>query len=221
MQEYSLANESLPSGSIADRGPIQNLPQGRDQSWTIFLLPYLDEQVAFEHINLTASVYDKSQASVRDHAIPVLLCPSLGNRGLLPMSDYAGCHHHLEAPIDGDNMGVLFLNSHIRRDEITDGQRYTFLLGEKISVATDLGWMSGTRATLRNTGTPLNQQVDPAVFSGNPLLVGGFGSAHPNGGQFAYCDGSVSLITDQVDVNIYQHMANRADGELIDLDALR
>ncbi len=221
MQQYLAANETLPSGTVANSGPIENLPQGLDQSWTIFLLPYLDELVAFEKIDLTASVYDKGQASVRDHPIPVLICPSDWSTNPLPSSNYAGCHHHLESPIDTDNLGVLFLNSHIGRADITDGQRYTFLLGEKKGEPTDLGWLSGTRATLRNTGGLLNLTVDPTVISGDPLYVGGFSSAHPNGAQFAYCDGSVSLITDQVDLDVYQHMANRADGELIDLDILR
>jgi prepilin-type processing-associated H-X9-DG protein len=71
-------------------------------------------------------------------------------------SNYAAVHHDFEAPINVNNNGVFFLNSRISQDDVKDGMRYTFFLGEKILVGGDLGWMSGTRATLRNTGSPIN-----------------------------------------------------------------
>ncbi len=46
-------------------------------------------------------------------------------------SSYAGCHHDQEAPIDVDNNGVLFLNSSIRYEQITDGSSHTVFVGEK------------------------------------------------------------------------------------------
>ena len=40
---------------------------------------------------------------------------------------------------------------------MTDGTTHTIYVGEKYGdYKDDLGWMSGTRATLRNTGTALN-----------------------------------------------------------------
>jgi prepilin-type processing-associated H-X9-DG protein len=79
------------------------------------------------------------------------MCPSeVGNAA--NTSSYAGCHHDREAPIDSDNNGVLFLNSKIRYKDITDGVAFTLFIGEKVTDQNDLGWMSGTRATLRNTG---------------------------------------------------------------------
>jgi hypothetical protein len=74
-----------------------------------------------------------------------------------PHSSYAACHHDVEAPIDADNHGTLFLNSRLRPSDISDGLAYTLFLAEKQSEPEqpELGWMSGTRATLRNTGTRL------------------------------------------------------------------
>jgi prepilin-type processing-associated H-X9-DG protein len=79
-----------------------------------------------------------------------------------PYSSYAGCHHDAEAPIDADNRGVFFLNSRLTRDDLKDGVAYTLFIGEKLIEDTDLGWLSGTPATLRNTGTQLN----PSKFKG-------------------------------------------------------
>ena len=78
-------------------------------------------------------------------------------------------HHDVEAPIDSDNHGVLFLNSRLSHDDIADGTRYTLFIGEKVvEEADDLGWMSGTRATLRNTGTPINR-TGPQAMAPQPV----------------------------------------------------
>ena len=110
--------------------------------------------------------YDKKNAPVRSLCISLLLCPSYpgasvvggpANDHIAGLSNYAGCHHDVEAPIDENNNGVLFLNSHIRDKDVTDGVAHTIYIGEKLGSQWDLGWMSGTRATLRNTGTAINQ----------------------------------------------------------------
>ncbi len=65
----------------------------------------------------------------------------------------------MEVPIDANNNGVLFLNSHIREKDVTDGTTHTIYVGEKYGSQQDLGWLSGTRATLRNAGTELGQTL--------------------------------------------------------------
>src|SRR5690606_29760896 len=85
-------------------------------------------------------------------------------------SCYAAVHHDVEAPIDVDNHGVFFLNSRIRYEDIIDGSSQTLFLGEVIAEQGGLGWMSGTRATLRNMGTPINwPQLDKTKT--DPQLV--------------------------------------------------
>ena len=140
----------------------------------------------------------------------------------------------------------------------------------------DLGWMSGTRATLRNAGTPINQtpteaqvsrrtkkttgraapegndvsgakpslsddgeerpetsrgggfipqapkaggpgEVEEIVtkYPPNDLYVGGFGSHHPSGAGFLFGDGAVKFLTQDIDKEIFQHLAHRADGQLL------
>jgi hypothetical protein len=99
----------------------------------------------------------------------------------------------VEAPIDVDNHGVFFLNSRLTHDDITDGAAHTLFVGEKRFFDNiDLGWMSGTRATLRNTGTPPNVTgVRPRVGGGvlgtsDPYAYG------PSGMGVAPGDGSMA-----------------------------
>jgi prepilin-type processing-associated H-X9-DG protein len=251
------------------------------------------------------------------------MCPSFPGVDA-PFSCYAGVHHHAEAPIDKDNTGVLFLNSGISWDELVDGPAYTLLLGEKnVRGPQDLGWLSGTPATLRNTGAPINrdlafrravrpnwdsvppwveptaapydpaaewteadsdmsdeelygialeeeeaagegsddeakpadgvgannadeatesppstedavaadeqsadgedkpkQPVDPFIPRGGnpraPLRVGGFGSHHIGGANFAFADGSLRFLIDGISKGVFQRLGNRKDGKIVD-----
>jgi hypothetical protein len=100
-------------------------------------------------------VYEPINAPVRKLRLAAFICPS-EVEDLLPGSNYAGCHHDVEAPIDADNHGTLFLNSHVSSDDIPDGAGHTIFVGEKTVMPGDFGWTSGTRATLRNTGHRIN-----------------------------------------------------------------
>jgi prepilin-type N-terminal cleavage/methylation domain-containing protein/prepilin-type processing-associated H-X9-DG protein len=225
VQGYNNSFESLPAGVVNPTGPILNEPQGLHQGWIIQLLPYLDEQVAYDQIDFNASIYDAKNEAVRNYWPRVLICPSEPN-DIQGASNYAGCHNDVEAPINSDNNGLLFLNSFLPADAVSDGLSHTLMVSEKLAFDGDLGWMSGTRATLRNTGLPLNDlrnkgplpdvPADDAEAARKQLLyVGGFASAHPGGANAAFADGNVDFIADDIDLKVWQQLANRADGSLI------
>lgn len=176
LANYEAAHTSLPPGVVDKQGPILSVPSGYHMSWIVQLLPYIEQDVVYRHIDFTVGAYDSSfvlggqetkNQAARNQQIPMLLCPSDWGRsgGMLGLSNYAACHHDVEAPIDQDNHGAFYLNSHLRSREIPDGASHTIYLGEKMlgnprsgagQAIWDYGWMSGTRSTLRNTGTPIN-----------------------------------------------------------------
>ena len=162
LRNYESAHQMLPPGVVNDSGPIVNLPRGYQMSWTVQLLPYIEQGVAFKHVDFSKGVYGKENRAVAELKLGALRCPSDGGgwgRSGPGAINYAGCHHDVEAPIDADNHGAFFLNSSLRSREIPDGASNTIFLGEKRVDARDLGWMSGTRSTLRNTGTPINKTL--------------------------------------------------------------
>jgi prepilin-type N-terminal cleavage/methylation domain-containing protein len=167
IQSYESAHGVYPPGTIQDQGPIINERKGYHHNWITQILPYLEERNAWEHIDRDVGVYHPNNAKVRSLSFQVLICPSSPDDNQA-RSCYAGVHHDVEAPIDADNHGVFFLNSSVRHDDITDGAAHTLFLGEKrFYNNNDLGWMSGTRATLRNTGTPPNVTgIRPPVGGG-------------------------------------------------------
>jgi prepilin-type N-terminal cleavage/methylation domain-containing protein len=161
LSSYESAQQSLPPGTIDDKGPIRNVAQDNHISWLVQILPYIEERNTYKNIDLSAGAYAPRNAAVRRLSIALFKCPSYagGQNPETPLSNYAGCHNGVEAPIDENNNGVLFLNSRIRNKDITDGAANTIFAGEKSGSQGDLGWMSGTRATLRNCGTELGQTM--------------------------------------------------------------
>ena len=124
-----------------------------------------------------------------------------------------------------NNNGLLFLNSGVGYQEIRDGASNTILVGEKIIPPgfTDLGWMSGTMATLRNTGVAINTGWDiggPRGTRGGPVAplpapsdtaTSGYSSRHTGGAQFAMADGSVRFLSENIDLKTYSLLGNRED----------
>jgi prepilin-type N-terminal cleavage/methylation domain-containing protein len=228
LHNYEMAHECLPPGSVDPNRPIRNEAKGFHVGWILQILPHLDQYNTYNRFNFNAGVYAQVNDAPRGVRISVLLCPS-NNTGFagasVGMTTYAGCHHDAEAPIDIDNNGVLFLNSRIRYRDIRDGSSNTIFAGETIDVD-PLGWASGTRATLRNTGaTPasggwsqgkyLNPAVEGAKGADAALLaVGGFSSPHAGGAQFLIGDGSVKFISQSINPAVFTGLGNRAGGEL-------
>ena len=118
-----------------------------------------------------------------------------------------------------------------------DGTSHTIYVGEKpLDSVQELGWMSGTRATLRNAGVPAvawvpggrrpwmpeigvwesrggidRDQAQP-LPGASALTVGTFGSFHPGGANCLLGDGSVRFLSGLTP--LLGNLANRADGNL-------
>ncbi len=167
IEHYESCHEMLPPGTIDAARPVQSRPVGYHISWIAQILPFIEESNVYRHLDFSAGAYAPKNAQVRRQSLRTLVCPS-DTSGRTAGGNYAGCHHDVEAPIDEDNHGVLFLNSRIRYRDIRDGRAQTIVLGELVGKGgTELGWLSGTRATLRNTGTPINQ----TTAAGGPLAL--------------------------------------------------
>lgn len=227
LNSYESSHETFPPGVVNPSGPIVDLPKGYHFGWIAQLLPYIEQKNIYNNLNFRVGVYDDANSTARVVQIHTLICPSSPFRGGGPGSpsttSYAGNHHDVEAPIDADNHGVLFLNSRIRFDDISDGSSMTLFVGEKVE-STDLGWASGTAGTLRNTGHLINgpsgTPVPPAVATGLPapnngLSVGGYSSKHPGGANGLMCDGSVKFLKSTLALSILQRLGHRADGAMI------
>ncbi len=232
MGNYASTHRVLPPGVVDVKGPILNVPQGYHVGWAVQILPFIEHGNVYRRIDFRHGVYDVANSTTLMNRFNLLLCPS----NMLSEINYAGCHHDVEAPIDADNHGVLYLNSRVGYDDITDGPAYTFLLGEIRSGPT-LGWASGTRSRCTRTGSPINAP-EPTILVGRkpfasksdwrdemedlvgdglipPAFVGGFSSPHGQGANFLFCDGSARFVSQGIDERVYRRLGHRADGEII------
>ncbi|MEM8733800.1 MAG: DUF1559 domain-containing protein [Planctomycetota bacterium] len=225
VHHFEFGMEHLPSGVLNPTGPIRNETTGNHTSWIVQILPYLEERVAYANYDMELGAYAAENSDVRNHRIDTLRCPSDPASGIrFEVSSYAGCHNANEMPIDDDNNGLLYLNSQVRFRDILDGSTYTRLVGEAAIERSNLGWVSGTRSTLRNGGSLKSvgynyqtQQSTDQLTQPAALSVGGFSSFHTGGAQFVFADGSVQFLSENTDAELLQNLANRADGTLIEL----
>jgi prepilin-type processing-associated H-X9-DG protein/prepilin-type N-terminal cleavage/methylation domain-containing protein len=244
LQGYESAHEMLPPGVVNPTGPILDQPKGYHFGWLVQILPYCELRNIHNHFNYNVGLYDTPNITTRANLVRGFLCPSDPgpNRGPTgaAQTNYAGSHNDIETPINAKNNGVLFLNSTIRLEDITDGSSQTLYVGEKLNDGTGEGWASGTRASLRNMGARVNatntRTTAPASVDGDDAdsagqaqgaaatasdtltFVGSFSSRHPGGANFAFGDGSVRFIKTTISPGIAHRLANRADGEIISSD---
>ena len=229
---YEMAWESLPAGSINIDGPIESSPDGYHVSWTVLVLPHMDQTPLYAHIDFSKSIYDQEKKVLRA-SVSAMSCPS--DPGQLdkedfPTTNFAGCHAGSETQIAADNDGVFHLNSGTRFADVSDGSSNTIFFGEKAISKLDskLGWFSGTRATLRNTGTKPNAvfrdeaghrrygQIELSAKQLDPKSVQGFSSHHTGGSHYALGDGSVRFLSENIDSQTYKFLGNRKDGEILE-----
>lgn len=239
MHTYNQSFSMLPPGCVNETGPIVNESYGYHMSWVVQVLAHMDQTPLFQQMNFSAGAYDSNNPPAA--MLPAFVCPSdtydWTNPADAPTS-YAGVTGGWDVPIDVDNEGLLFLNSSVAYREIRDGASNTLLVGERRLddfEQQDLGYRSGTGATLRHTAfSPNARPLDnsswsqdqkpwppPRVLPNAPPVppadqaIGGFSSFHVGGAQFALADGSVRFISENVDAIVFHNIGNRADGNLV------
>ena len=138
--------------------------------------------------------------------------------------DYAVCNGTLGPDSDEhqakyENTGVFLYAKPRSPRMITDGLSKTYFVGE---VAMAHIWESSNVWTygrvnadsLRSTRNRLNTSIGEGVVRNR--RHGAFGSNHPGGGHFAFGDGHVEFVSDDIDLIVYQS-ASSIDDSLIDL----
>ncbi|MCI0332772.1 MAG: DUF1559 domain-containing protein [Planctomycetes bacterium] len=143
-------------------------------------------------------------------------------RGIIQRSDW------FSHPAPGRHAGFM---PKMTFSKITDGSSKTMVAAEKWVhssqtqgdpnlTSEDKGWADGwdfdaLRSTMLN---PRSDGTDPKLPLNNPDHLGNylFGSAHSGGINAAYADGAVGFISFEVDLETFNRLGNRLDGEIID-----
>jgi prepilin-type N-terminal cleavage/methylation domain-containing protein/prepilin-type processing-associated H-X9-DG protein len=162
-------------------------------SWQTLILPYIEQEALFKTIKLDRPWNDPVNADAMRTRVKNYLHPLLDDRPAergFALSHYAG------------NVRVLGGNSGQPLDRFPDGLSNTILVGE-------------AAGNYRPWGHPLNLR-DPAL--GLHRSPNGFGGPAREGTNFAFADGSVRLIRNDIDPKVLKALSTPDGGEVISED---
>jgi prepilin-type N-terminal cleavage/methylation domain-containing protein/prepilin-type processing-associated H-X9-DG protein len=104
----------------------------------------------------------------------------------------------------------------VKIKEITDGTTHTFLIGEASPVdGNSPAWSCEGDWATTGIGINFNWEAYAACVPAGTCWwdMRGFRSSHPGGVHFAFADGSVRLIPDNIDHPIYRALSTRKKGD--------
>jgi prepilin-type N-terminal cleavage/methylation domain-containing protein/prepilin-type processing-associated H-X9-DG protein len=149
-----------------------------------------------------------------DHLVAIDDDPHHHDEELLAgRSNYSGVFGSLEiedAPFGGN--GMFFGNSRIRQRDVVDGSSNTLMIGERRNDFGSLSWMGA----LEEADEPFARVVGSADHAPNSREghFEDFRSFHPQGANFAFADGSTTLLTDTIDIDVYRALSTRSGNEV-------
>jgi prepilin-type N-terminal cleavage/methylation domain-containing protein len=240
LHNYHDSNQRLPMGWVGldlvrQRSPLAEGHPG--WGWAAKILPFLERiNVSDNLIHDTLPITHDDNYEARGKYLPEFRCPSdTGPRRFelsmesdpatilarLPVANYVGVFGTVELdgcaglPVGtqcrGD--GVLFHNSDVRFADIKDGLSNTIAVGERGSRNDFSTWL-GIVPDAEDTFARILGIADhpPNTKFGH---LDDFRSFHPAGTNFVLGDGSVRLIKETIDIEVYQALATRSGNESI------
>ncbi len=235
MHNYESSYRRLPSGFVS---------LGRTGSpgwgWGAALLPFMEQSSIYNNIDSRLAIDNDYHAPVRINSIPTYLCPSdigeplfdithgdddhdhhaldidLGGEVLFQIakSNYVamfGTFELEDSPYNGD--GMFYGNSRIRWADVIDGLSNTLMIGEHSSRLGKCIWHGNIQEASEPHARILGVADHPPNHKSGHFED--FSSFHPAGVNFLRADSSVSFFSENMDLTIYQGMATRSGGEVV------
>lgn len=230
--------KTLPSGWLGhDPATRRPWPEGETGwGWASLLFPFIEQNNTAQNVvNYGLPVMHPANDAARVHYVPVFRCPSdiqstnrdfdLGTSGgslvKLAVANYVGMFGTQELedcigqPVGFTCLGDgVFQHQHgLRFADIIDGLSNTYLAGERSSRIEHSTWVGaipgGDEALERFLGIADHAPNSEGIHLDDLM------SQHPGGTNFLLADGSVRLIAETIDLNVYRAQATRAGGESI------
>jgi prepilin-type processing-associated H-X9-DG protein len=118
--------------------------------------------------------------------------------------------------------GIAYQRSEVKPAMVRDGLSMTYMLGEKYVTQVNHGTADDPgydQSAYSGVDVDINRWVlEPPRPDGDDVNMRCFGSSHPQGCHFVFCDGSVKFISYQIDAEVHRRLRNRQDGKPVDRD---
>ncbi|HEX3151822.1 MAG TPA: DUF1559 domain-containing protein [Gemmataceae bacterium] len=192
-------------GAIARNTPIKLYTCPSDYATGLFSVFTLFAQpVADTYTNSYVACYGSGYTGLRSADLSIVLIPGQGD-------------------------GIFVRNGRFRIADVTDGLSNTIAIGERAALFAKAPWVGVLdQGTIRTTpGAPLSHSlIHPAPvmvmarIAGKPLNDPRsepyeFFTPHPAGMNTLFADGSVHLIHQSIDLDVFRALATRASGESV------
>lgn len=242
LQSFHAVRQAFPEGYVS-QVDAQGNDLGPGWGWAIRIFPFTEDKPLVAALNLSQPIASTANAA-RTTQVPLFICPSdpvettwtayqLAQNGVpgAAICDVAGANYVAvfgtsDPGVSGD--GIFYRNSHIGLQQITDGSSKTFAVGERGEQLGDATWVGAvTGGALfpegRIPGDPFEDSPGMVLgHVGEGNLPGGaksdvnqFYSQHGAGSQFAFADGHVSFISNDIDYAVYTALATRSGNEVV------
>lgn len=234
LHNYHDSIRSFPPGSLF----------GDDEyGWACMILPQLEQRALYEQIDFSGQAPDVSivlQPGVTDQIVTTYICPTasmqLTHSPLRPgaggggadlgghaRNDYSGSLGTGGGSITGMFGKIGSIYKPIKMRDVLDGTSNTILVGE--AYTRDMRAVDGPghpNAGDFKVWIGTNDQHQNVVAEGglehvpNGTRDDSFASQHPGGVMYAFADGSVSFISENVDMVTFGKLVDKADGGVVE-----
>jgi prepilin-type N-terminal cleavage/methylation domain-containing protein/prepilin-type processing-associated H-X9-DG protein len=212
LQHYHLTAETFPLAGVEYRYLINPMTgvmygdSGRQLAWSVFLLPYLEQESLYLRLDLGKAFDAPENAAPGATVLPVYICPSVPNgselRDNLGPCVYSGINGERLLSKNNPPNGVMLYERTVSLAQITDGASNTLIVSE------DCNWSEGQWIN----GANVLEQAYPINSGENDNEIC---SRHPGGANGVFCDGSVRFLNETMAKKVLAATITRAGGERV------
>lgn len=200
---YHAAKKTFPIGVVEPRLPRETTQ--RQLAWSVFILPYLEEQSLYESLDLTTPFDSPENQSAAAQVLSVYVCP-VSQRGEELVqgrgpSDYGGIYGERITSRNDPPKGILIRDKAFALRHVRDGASHTLIVAEDTQFG-DGQWING-----RNL---FDQAYE---INAAPKFENDIRSDHAGGAHGVMADASVHFLANETDLFVLAALCTRAGRE--------
>jgi prepilin-type N-terminal cleavage/methylation domain-containing protein len=217
--------------------------------WATHLLPYVEQDALYKQLNpmmtgptrFGGGVNPAAPTPLTQKSLPIYRCPSDNGPELNTFRlNHATSNYRAVCGTNGslngafttneDRGGVMFQNSKVKIEEISDGTSFTIALGECLFDESTDKWAAIWPGMIGTLPDPKNSFLNSVMIScvmwhldDDSAWINGpapqaFSSRHHGGAYMGFCDGSIRFFRDNTDPKVLKWMGGRRDGVVVEPD---